>query len=386
MRAFIIMPFGEGFDEVFNELIAPPLREHGYEVNRADLSADQGQILRDIISMLKESDIVIADLTGLNPNVMYELGLAHAMFLNTILITRDISELPFDLRPYRAFEYSTSFTEAPKLLAKIRDMAIKAGQGQIKFSNPVIDFAPDLQMISSGGSEIHPNHQTFPRVDEINDRSPGILPPDKDGALDHPVLDGADEPGLLDYIVELNRWGDETLAVSARISESTIRLSERITSRTEELRQAQEKLGTKGAVVYQKIMKETAVEVSEFASEVEENTPQLTLCLEGLTTSANGLAQLRNEPRSQNEIDSLRGEIASITAAEEKFGETSASLTNFAEVLIGMPNMERTLTAASKRAGASVNEAERAIEQGRTDLSRVRGILESRITSEWKSE
>ena len=52
----------------------------------------------------------LADLTGLNPNVMYELGIAHSFNKKTIMITRDdLGSLPFDLKQYRAKDYSTHF-------------------------------------------------------------------------------------------------------------------------------------------------------------------------------------------------------------------------------------------------------------------------------------
>ena len=71
----------------------------------------------DIIQPIYESDIVIADLTGLNPNVMYELGLAHSFNKKTIVITKDdLSQLPFDLKQYRAKDYDTHFLRFEELL------------------------------------------------------------------------------------------------------------------------------------------------------------------------------------------------------------------------------------------------------------------------------
>lgn len=49
---------------------------------------------------------MIADLTGLNPNVMYELGIRHALCKKTILITQDLSEIPFDLKGYFCIQYN----------------------------------------------------------------------------------------------------------------------------------------------------------------------------------------------------------------------------------------------------------------------------------------
>ncbi len=81
-----------------------------FEFTNAGDEGNQQNILMDIIQPIYESDIVIADLTGLNPNVMYELGLAHSFNKKTIVITKDdLSQLPFDLKQYRAKDYDTHF-------------------------------------------------------------------------------------------------------------------------------------------------------------------------------------------------------------------------------------------------------------------------------------
>ena len=51
------------------------------------------------------ADLIIADLTGRNPNVFYELGYAHALHKNTVLITQSIDDVPFDLRHRQMIKY-----------------------------------------------------------------------------------------------------------------------------------------------------------------------------------------------------------------------------------------------------------------------------------------
>lgn len=67
-----------------------------------------GSIIDGIASQLNEADLVIADLTGMNPNVMYELGVRHTLRRGTIIISQDLKELPSDLRDYMCVEYSFS--------------------------------------------------------------------------------------------------------------------------------------------------------------------------------------------------------------------------------------------------------------------------------------
>ena len=84
---FVIMPFqDEFFWSVWNVKIE--LSEK-YEFTNAGDEGNQQNILRDIIEPIYKADVVIADLTGLNPNVMYELGIAHTFNKKTIIITKD---------------------------------------------------------------------------------------------------------------------------------------------------------------------------------------------------------------------------------------------------------------------------------------------------------
>jgi hypothetical protein len=67
-----------------------------------------GSIIKGITAQLNSSELVIADLTGLNPNVMYELGVRHSLRRGTIIITQELTALPSDLRDYMSIEYSYS--------------------------------------------------------------------------------------------------------------------------------------------------------------------------------------------------------------------------------------------------------------------------------------
>lgn len=67
-----------------------------------------GSIIDGIINKIQIADLVIADLTGLNHNVMYELGVRHTLKRGTIIITRDIESIPSDLRDYMCLPYSYS--------------------------------------------------------------------------------------------------------------------------------------------------------------------------------------------------------------------------------------------------------------------------------------
>jgi hypothetical protein len=143
-RAFVLAPFEPEFDRIYDELILPTLSDAGFDVSRADSLLDQRNILKDIISGIDCADLIIADLTTTKPNVMYEVGVAHALLKRTVILTQDIDSLPFDLRSYRAILYSTHFDRAAQLKSRIREVAVQVAQGGIVFENPVSDFAPSV--------------------------------------------------------------------------------------------------------------------------------------------------------------------------------------------------------------------------------------------------
>ncbi|CAA6815189.1 MAG: Unknown protein [uncultured Sulfurovum sp.] len=103
---FTIMPYGDWFDIYYNEIYAPAINEAGLISKRADDLYRPSSIVHDIWQYTKECQLVLADLTGKNPNVLYELGLAHAIAKPVILIVESMEDIPYDLRALRIIEYN----------------------------------------------------------------------------------------------------------------------------------------------------------------------------------------------------------------------------------------------------------------------------------------
>lgn len=106
---FMLMPFNEYFDKIYKHLIYPTITEAGLKSLRADEIFSPGSIMEQIRSAIQQSRICIADLTGRNPNVLYELGIAQTLGKPIILMTQDISDVPFDLKHMRVILYSLDF-------------------------------------------------------------------------------------------------------------------------------------------------------------------------------------------------------------------------------------------------------------------------------------
>jgi hypothetical protein len=103
---FTIMPFGDWFDDYYQDLYCPAIHAAGLEPKRADDLYRPSTIINDIWSYTQSAKLILADLTGKNPNVFYELGLAHALAKPAILIAESIDDVPFDLRSLRILTYN----------------------------------------------------------------------------------------------------------------------------------------------------------------------------------------------------------------------------------------------------------------------------------------
>lgn len=112
---FVEMPFDQRFEGIWSNVIIQTVENLGDTCIRVDNFFTTGSILNDIFTSIKNSDYIIADLTMQNPNVYYELGYSHALNKKVILITQDISSLPFDLRHQRVILYQDTAAGAAKL-------------------------------------------------------------------------------------------------------------------------------------------------------------------------------------------------------------------------------------------------------------------------------
>ncbi|MDY7103371.1 MAG: hypothetical protein S0880_19480 [Actinomycetota bacterium] len=117
----------------------PTVVEMGFEVLRADEVARPGAITSQIISLIAEADLVVADLTDLNPNVFYELGVRHTLKgRGTVMLvdtTRNDS-LPFDLQAYRVIQYSPDLRGIENLRKTVQQAAAET-QSEAATSSPL---------------------------------------------------------------------------------------------------------------------------------------------------------------------------------------------------------------------------------------------------------
>jgi hypothetical protein len=114
-RAFMLMPFESTLTRVYNDIIRPTVEGCGVTLTRADDFFRVGEVMKDVWIRLNEADFIIADVTGRNPNVFYELGICHTLGKPVIILTQDIEDVPFDIRHLRVIVYNTQYDRIPDL-------------------------------------------------------------------------------------------------------------------------------------------------------------------------------------------------------------------------------------------------------------------------------
>ena len=120
---FVLMPFGRksdsngrvtDFDAVYQRIIAPAVDAGGLEPLRADEEKIGGTIHKPMFERLMLCQYALADITGANPNVYYELGIRHALRpRSTVIVFAEGTTLPFDIALLRGIAYRTSAAGEP---------------------------------------------------------------------------------------------------------------------------------------------------------------------------------------------------------------------------------------------------------------------------------
>ncbi len=153
---FYITPIGKEDSEerkhsdlFLSSLVEPAVSELNLRVVRADQIGEQGLITAQIIEYVKNSRLVIVDLSFLNPNVFYEMALRHSCKLPVVHIIRKADQIPFDVSQSRCIiiDNTDLYSFVPKIQtyqAEIAAQARKAIEDPEHRGNPITVFYPDF--------------------------------------------------------------------------------------------------------------------------------------------------------------------------------------------------------------------------------------------------
>lgn len=144
---FVLMPFDEDRREIYDHAIRPAAEAADFECHRADDAFEIGAIIAKIIRNIFSSDVIVADISKLNPNVLYEVGVAHTVADKTIIICEKGQDLPFNLNAYRVLFYDKTFEGGITLKKQLTEVLRESIEWKPGPTNPVQDFRPVIYAV-----------------------------------------------------------------------------------------------------------------------------------------------------------------------------------------------------------------------------------------------
>jgi len=160
---FIITPIGaenspirKKTDGLINNVIKPVCEELNLVAIPAHEIDKPGSITRQVIQHIMNSKMVVANLTGLNPNVMYELAIRHAAKLPVVCLAEEDTILPFDITTERTIFYTDDMYGAVKLVPDLRSK-IESALGDENIDNPIYRAITDSKIIKDITDSNDPN-------------------------------------------------------------------------------------------------------------------------------------------------------------------------------------------------------------------------------------
>jgi hypothetical protein len=155
--AFVISPIGapdsperKRSDQILKHVIGPIASECGYKTIRADKISRPGIITTQVINHILNASLVIADLTGHNPNVFYELAVRHAAERPVIQTIRKGEEIPFDVSAQRTIEIDLQDLDNVAEAKRELERQIKAVEKDATLIDSPISTTVSLQLLKRG--------------------------------------------------------------------------------------------------------------------------------------------------------------------------------------------------------------------------------------------
>lgn len=130
---FVLTPFHEDLNDEFRAIITAG-QKYGLKVLRGDEYTAKGDIFPQLLRFIVEAKIIVANISGRNPNVFYELGIAHALDKQVILVAKSESDIPFDVQSKLVVFYSSEKELEERLAVALARTSLalqREGQGRL---------------------------------------------------------------------------------------------------------------------------------------------------------------------------------------------------------------------------------------------------------------
>lgn len=358
LTCFIVSPIGNRLDpigtpgrvgyednlQMWAEVLEPACDVFGLKAIRADRIAETGEITEQIFQYLRDADVVIADLSGANPNVMYELGLRHTRDKLTIQIG-EYGRLPFDVNTIRTIQFQR--TEAGRIEA--RNSLIEALRtGLLGNGSPVAATRVWNEPESIGAESIALAVERSHAVDEVDE--------------------DVDEPGVVDMLAEGEAAIEEVSTTLAEMTGITKQIGQLMTESTERIHESDsKKKGFAGRVV---VARELASSLAEPTSLFEEQANDYLGSVGKLDAMVNFILDRMEE--NPTEAEEGQPFLQSTRELVDAVDEIAVNLAKFREGAVGLRKLARDLAPASKTIERSLNR----FIQGNTTISGWRGRID----------
>jgi len=317
---FMILPFDEDFLALYDALKERYKDSYAF-INAGDLD-NQQNILKDIVVGIELADVIIADLTGLNSNVFYELGIAHSLDKKVVIITQNISELPFDIKSYRANEYSIKFYKIKELYNRLDELLEGAINGKIKFGSPVSDFSRGF---SARGSAL---------VDSENATE----------QIEKDTIDESD--GFIDFVANIEESMKTLTLTLNSMHDDMNQMTAEIMSGTREVERVQSVGGTNTATFARNVSRKVSKAVDTFASQVKAHVSTIS---SNWNIVENNYLALLSDDRAllDNNIEDIKRNATSLEAIKTAIPPSNISIEGLINSLESSMGFERRLTKAA---------------------------------------
>lgn len=314
-NVFVIMPFQDEFFEVY-EMLKIELSEK-YEFTNAGDEGNQQNILRDIIEPIYKADVVIADLTGLNPNVMYELGIAHTFNKKTIIITKDdLSKLPFDLKQYRAKGYSIHFKKFAELIEYLKVNMDGAVSETVSYSNPVKDF-----MMLANLENTNQFQENVIRLEDDTDK------------------------GFLDFLADIEENSNALSEEINKLGEDIKTMTDGISKHVAEIDRVRQIGGNSVATFIRKESKKAAEYINKFAIQLRDHNQTIEKIWDEVENNTLGLLENKYANQEDNQ-NSLIEYLCSLKEMKNSITESNISVEKLKETMNKNIGIERSMNQA----------------------------------------
>ncbi|RCW70625.1 hypothetical protein [Saliterribacillus persicus] len=184
-KCFIITPIGSDNSDIrraaeglIDSLIIPVLKDEGFEVDVAHRMYNSGSITKSLISRILTDDLVVANLTALNPNVMYEVAIRHATRKPIVQLCEMGTKLPFDIVEERTIFYRNDMLGVVEKKEDFRNMVVGAMKDE-EPDNPIYRATEELSVLKDVKEKDPEKYDILKRMDELESTIMSIVNSEK---------------------------------------------------------------------------------------------------------------------------------------------------------------------------------------------------------------